>query len=71
MCHGRNCQRTQASELHAKANLPIGSCGLKEAHIFESVLNRDYDKPLYRIVIYSQEHFGQIIYGIAMGIRMS
>ena len=62
MCSGKSCQRSQALELHAKAQVPIESCGLKEARLFEMALNLNEDTPLYRIVIYSQEHFGQVIY---------
>ena len=62
MCGGKSCQRTQALELHAKAQVPIGSCGLEEARLFEKALNLNEDTPLYCIVIYSQEHFGQVIY---------
>ena len=60
--NGKSCQRSLALELHAKAQVPIGSCGLKEARLFEKALNLNEDTPLYRIVIYSQEHFGQVIY---------
>lgn len=53
---GRNMQKQLAEQLHVKAGVALGQCGIKEIEKFQAVL------PGYQIHVISQEHFNAIIY---------
>ena len=53
---GRQRQGALAKQLHQKANIPEGPCGLVEVETFEASI------PNYQIVVLSAEHFNTIIY---------
>ena len=53
---GRQLQTILAKELHQKANVPEGLCGLPEIAKFQAVIVD------YQIVVLSAEHFNAIIY---------
>ena len=53
---GRYLQAERALELHRKANVPEGPCGLKEVEAFQDVI------PNYQICVVSKEQFNRIIY---------
>lgn len=53
---GRSIQRALATDLHEKAGIPIGNCGIEEVKKFQRVLLN------YQIHVISKEHFNAIIY---------
>ena len=53
---GRQRQGALAKQLHQKANIPEGPCGLVEVETFQASI------PDYQIVVLSAEHFNAIIY---------
>ena len=53
---GRVVQGDLAAQLHEKASVPIGPCGIPEIKKFQAVL------PGYQIVLLSKDHFNAIIY---------
>ena len=53
---GRGAQTTLAKELHGRANVPFGKCGIEEIKEFQRVL------PDYQLHIISKEHGNAIIY---------
>ena len=56
MRHGRSIQAQKAVELHEKAGVQRGTCGIPEIKKFQEVL------PEYQIVLISKENFNAIIY---------
>ena len=53
---GRDIQKQLALELHEKAKVPVGICGLEEVKQFQTVLHE------YQIHVLSKEHFNGIVY---------
>ena len=53
---GRGIQKDLALQLHDKAHIPVGECGISEIKHFQDVL------PGYQINVVSREHFNAIIY---------
>ena len=53
---GRGIQGKLAKELHVKANVPFGVCGIDEIKSFQTVL------PDYQIHVVSRDHFNGMIY---------
>ena len=53
---GRSLQGKLALELHARADVPLGKCGVAEVKKFQEVL------PNYQILVVSRDHSNAIIY---------
>jgi len=53
---GRERQKALAKELHQKADVPEGLCGLSEVTTFQEVIED------YQIVVLSSDHFNAIVY---------
>lgn len=53
---GRHIQGQLANELHKKADIPVGECGIDEIKRFQAVL------PNFQIHVLSKDHFNAIIY---------
>ena len=52
----RPLQRERAFDLHAAANVPLGSCGIDEVKLFQNYLTN------YQIIVVSGDHDNSIIY---------
>ena len=53
---GRAIQKTMAINLHHRAGVPLGKCGIAEIKLFQNAL------PNYQINVLSKDHFNAIIY---------
>ena len=53
---GRKEQRLLAQQLHQKAGVPEGLCGLPEVEKFQKVIDN------YQIIVLSAKHFNAIVY---------
>ena len=53
---GRNIQNTMAMNLHHRAGVPLGKCGIAEIKLFQNAL------PNYQIYVLSRDHFNAIVY---------
>ncbi|WAR14681.1 ZN358-like protein [Mya arenaria] len=60
---GRSIQQILAEQLHVKAGVPLGKCGIEEVKKFQAAL------PQYQIHVLSKDHFNGIIYdGLEGGV---
>ena len=53
---GRKEQRLLAQQLHQKAGVPEGLCGISEVNKFQNVIDN------YQIIVLSAKHFNAIVY---------